>query len=83
MTADDVKELTELEVAIIATIKLAWQKRDLGAFGIVKAFFADEEILAKWKKGLEGCQEIPAEVSPLTVAKVLAIIQAAIPEVFA
>ena len=82
MTADDVKELSEVEVALIALVKVAINKQwKMGE--VWKECMTNPVIQTKVMQAVQGSTEIFEEIKKMTVAKVFDLVKAAINELMA
>jgi hypothetical protein len=82
MTGEDVKEVSEVEVALIAVIKVGFKKA--WNFGeIWKECTTNPILQAKFLAAVQGCVDIPGELKNMTMAKWFDLAKAALNEIMA
>jgi hypothetical protein len=80
MTKDDVKEFTDVEIAIIAVVKVGFKKQwNLGE--IWKECSSNPVLKLKFIEAFQGCTDIFEELKTMTVGKWIEIVKVAVSEV--
>lgn len=79
MTADDVKELTDVERVLIMVVKIALKKKTFPA--ILQELMSNTALHAKVIEAWRGWDEISAELKSMTLGKYMDIAKVALEEI--
>ena len=82
MTDNDVKEFTDIEIAVIALVKVAIKKQwKIG--DVINECMANAALQKKLLDAFQGCTDVIGELKNITIAKGMDIVKVAIGEIMA